>query len=193
MDYDYFGKEAKAFVAETESVVNSSLSAVSPRWAKFSAAWKGFTDRKKIIFAVAAVIGVGALWHSGADLMRVATGTYHSARDFARGDSVTVAQMKTANEVTLRTAVEAIGLKAPSVQQHQALAGTVEQLSETIEHLNFELRAVEAHLAAADADRAAKQDTKPITTSSVTPKKKKPAASKPSPSLTDPSSWSILP
>jgi len=86
--------DAKAVIAETESVVSGFLSAISPQWAKLTGAWKTWTTRKKIIAGVLAVVALGLVWYFGVDVGRLALGSYKSVYAYSMGANATDADVK---------------------------------------------------------------------------------------------------
>jgi len=85
--------DAKAVIAESESVVSSALEAASPRWTKLKAAWIGWSMRKKFIAVAIAVVGLACAWEFSVDVGQLMMGSYRSAYSYGHGMNVTPDQV----------------------------------------------------------------------------------------------------
>lgn len=85
--------EAKAIVAEAESVTSGILGAIAPRWTKFVEAWKSWSTRKKSIAAVVIVAATVCAYQFGIDATRLVMGGYRSAYSYGHGTNVTPDQV----------------------------------------------------------------------------------------------------
>lgn len=184
----------RSLIADGESVVSDEMGVVSPAWRNFLPKWNTYSMTKKVLAIGVPVLTVLVLYGVGLNALELAAKHTIGRMIAERPESAIraeLASLKTTVE-QLRKDVDAkasrIAVDAkPSVED---IAGIVKANAPTMlefNQLQDDVRQVETELGALNKKSA------PITTGSIAPKKKRPAPPKSPPSLTDPSSWTILP
>jgi hypothetical protein len=182
----------RSIIAQGESVASDEFEVAVPAARNFFPKWKAYSRTKKALAVALPAVMLLLLYAVGINGLQAA------ARHVFRGGDrpvLTQADLKGLRDqvATLRKDLDAkpsqrdveavkasIGVAVESQKASSPTTLEFSQLQDDVRQLQTEFEAFNKKPA-------------PITTGSIAPKKKKPAPAKISPSLTDPSSWTILP
>lgn len=176
----------RLIIAQGESVASDEIGAVVPAWRNFVPKWSSYSRTGKFLavlipLALIAVfygIGINALEFAAARVFRGGGGNHPVATQADIKDlqgQIDILRTDLSGKPTRSDIVavkSAVAASTPTMLEFNQMQDDVHQLQTEFE---------------------AMKKPAPIATGSISPKKKKPVAAKSSPSLTDPSSWKIIP
>lgn len=167
----------KSGIGKTTAVVSDMLKIFWPQWLKAETAWKAWTWTKRGI-AIAVLASGGFLaWKFSVDITRLSLGSYRAASTYGRGTEITKDDVKAAADAAVKAAIA----KLPTQAEYDDLVADGKQMQ-------ADLRDAEERIAAFTPAAPVKTVSTGALPAKKTPKK---PASKPSFSVTDPSSWQL--